>query len=412
MGDDAAMTAPQTPAQAPPLAGIVVLDLGQIYQGPYAGFLAAQAGAEVIKIESPQGEPLRRRARVRGGSVPLAMLNANKRGVTLDLKAEAGKEVFRRLAARADVVIENFAPGVMDRLGLGYAALSALNPRLVYASGTGYGLSGPDRDNLAMDLTVQAYSGLMSVTGFPDRPPVKAGPAIADFVGGVHLFAAICAALFQRADTGRGRMIEVAMEEAVYPALASNIGMYFGTGAAPRTGNRHGGLSMAPYNVYAARDGYVAIIVVTEAHWHNLLAAIGRADLRDDPRYASNEARVARMDEVDALVEDWTRRHDRDQVFAAARRHGVPTAPVRDLDEVVHDPHMHERGMLQWIDHPEVGRVVVPASPLRFHGTEAPVHRFSPAQGADNRAVFVDWLGLDEAAYGGLVADGVITNDG
>tara|TARA_B100001964_G_scaffold19500_1_gene19861 strand:+ start:79 stop:1305 length:1227 start_codon:yes stop_codon:yes gene_type:complete len=391
-----------------PLTGLVVLDLGQIYQGPYAGFLAAKAGAEVIKIEPPQGEPLRRRADVRGGLVPLAMLNANKRGVTIDLKQDAGKRLLCRMVERTDVLIENFAPGVMARLGLGYERLAEINPRLVYGSGTGYGLSGPDRDNLAMDLTVQAYSGIMSVTGYADKPPVKAGPAVVDFMGGTHLYAGIVTALLQRERTGRGRLVEVAMEEAAYPAMASNIGMFFGSGTAPRTDNRHGGLSVVPYNVYAAKDGYVAIIVVTEGHWQNLLAAMERVDLADDARYASNKDRVAHMDEVDALVAAWTASLSRDDVFAAARQHGVPAAPVRELAEVLEDPHMHGRGMLAWIDHPELGRIVVPNSPLRFHGAPSPAHDIAPSQGEDNRAVFVDWLGLDEAEFTTLRDQNVI----
>ena len=392
----------------PPLTGVVVLDLGQIYQGPYAGFLAAKAGADVIKIEPPDGEALRRRTTIRGGSVPLAMLNANKRGITLNLKLDEGKRLLREMARRADVLIENFAPGVMDRLELGYKRLNRINPKLVYASGTGYGLSGPDRDNLAMDLTVQAYSGMMSITGFADRSPVKAGPAVADFMGGTHLFAAIVSALFQRERTGQGRMVEVAMEEAVYPSMASNIGMYFGSGTTPRTANRHGGLAIAPYNVYPTRDGHVAIITVKESHWRNLLTAMNRADLADDSRFATNQDRATHIEEVDALVEAWTRELTRDEVFTAARRHGVPAAPVRELAEVIEDPHMHERGMLAWIDHPDLGRIVVPSSPLRFHGAPPPPPGASPAQGEHNHEIFVDWLGLNQDEFDRLRDHGVI----
>ena len=183
-----------------------------------------------------------------------------------------------------------------------------------------------------MDLTVQAYSGMMSVTGFADRFPVKAGPAVADFMSGTHLYAAIVTALLQRERTGKGRLVEVSMQEAVYPSMASNIGMYFDTGTAPRTDNRHGGLSVVPYNVYATKDGHVAIITVTEAHWRNLLTAMDRADLVDDANFASNQARIARMDEVDALVQTWTRDRTRDEVFAMApvpAVHGVrAAAPV------------------------------------------------------------------------------------
>ncbi|HEY4042715.1 MAG TPA: CoA transferase, partial [Rhodopila sp.] len=207
-----------------PLAGITVLDFGQIYQGPYATLLMAKAGADVIKIEPPGGEPLRRRALAGGGdtTLPMAMLNANKRAVTLNLKAEAGKDLLKRLAARADVLVENFSPGTMDGLGVGYDVLKDINPRLVYATGTGFGITGPDRDNLAMDFTIQAASGIMSVTGDPNGPPMKAGPTLVDFMGGIHLYAAVMTALLQRTVTGQGQLVEVAMQEAVYPTLASS----------------------------------------------------------------------------------------------------------------------------------------------------------------------------------------------
>src|SRR5579862_9929147 len=207
-----------------PLAGITVVDLGQVYLGPYATLLMAKAGADVIKVEPIEGEPARRRGKVGPGAlVPFVMLNSNKRGVTLNLKTDAGRDLLIRMATQSDVLVENFAPGVMDRLGVGWTALSAANPRLIYASGSGFGLSGPDRDNLAMDLTVQAMSGVMSVTGFPDGPPLKAGPALVDFLSGTHLYAAVMTALFERSRTGKGRLVEVAMQEVVFPTLASNL---------------------------------------------------------------------------------------------------------------------------------------------------------------------------------------------
>jgi CoA:oxalate CoA-transferase len=182
-----------------PLAGIVVLDFGQVYQGPYATLLMAKAGADVIKIEPPQGEPLRRRAPPgKSTTFPIAMLNSNKRAITLNLKHELGRALLFRMVERGDVLLENFAPGVMDRLGVGWEVLHRVNSRLVYASGTGYGVTGPDRDNLAMDLTIQAVSGLIAATGYPDGPPVKAGPAVVDFISGIHLYAATVTALFER----------------------------------------------------------------------------------------------------------------------------------------------------------------------------------------------------------------------
>lgn len=394
-----------------PLDGLFVLDLGQIYQGPYAGFLLAMAGAAVVKVEPPGGEPLRRRAAVSGGSVPMAMLNSNKKSLALDLKNPAGRAVLLRLVDRADVLIENFAPGAMDKLGLGAAALRARNPRLVYAAASGYGQTGRDAHNLAMDITVQAASGILHSTGFPDGPPVKCGPAVVDFLGGTHLYAAIMTALYARERTGEGSAVEVAMQDAALPTLASNLGMFFGgkrDRLPPRTGNRHGGLAMAPYNVYPAADGWVAVIAVTEEHWRALLRAIGRAELADDPRFANNAARAAHMAEVDGMVEDWMRGLSRMEAVATAQRFGVPAAPVRDLEEVVNDLHLHERGMLRWVDHPEVGRVVLPSSPLRFEGMAPPEIVPSARHNADEAEVLGGWLGMSDAERAALRASGAV----
>jgi crotonobetainyl-CoA:carnitine CoA-transferase CaiB-like acyl-CoA transferase len=395
----------------PPLSGVLVLDFGQVYQGPYAGFLMAKAGADVIKIEPPRGEPLRAREAVGGmASLPLAMLNSNKRAITLNLKSPRGVVLLKTLARKADVLLENFAPGVMDRLGVGAAALMAENPRLIYASATGYGLSGPERDNLAMDITIQAASGAISVTGFPDGPPVKAGPAIADFISGTHLYGAIVTALFERERSGRGRLVEVAMIEAMFPTLASNLGMVFNNPERPlgRTGNRHGGLAVSPYNVYPCKDGWFAIICNNDSHWAALLHAMGRQDLAGDPRFSTNAARVRNMSETDAVVEGWAAAHTRAEIFAATERHKVPSAPVRDLHEVLANQHMQGRGMIEQIDHPQLGRISVPGSPLRYHGTPQTAAVPSPALGADTEAVLGELLGLSPADVAELRADGAL----
>jgi crotonobetainyl-CoA:carnitine CoA-transferase CaiB-like acyl-CoA transferase len=313
------------------------------------------------------------------------------------------------MVRRADVLLENFAPGTMDRLGVGYEALREVNPRLVYAQGSGYGLSGPNRDKPAMDLTVQAMTGVMSITGFPDRPPVKAGPALCDFLGGIHLYAALVTALFDRERTGHGRLVEVAMQEAVYPALSSSLGLWYSTGGGvpPRTGNLHGGLAECPYNVYPTRDGHIAIICVGETHWQSLLAAMGREELAADPRFATLKQRVAHMAEVDALVSAFTAEFARDALHDLLVRHRVPCAPVRDLGEVVEDAHMHARGALQWVDHPALGRVVLPHSPLRFDGSAPlPIHPTGDI-GRDTEAVMGGWLGLSEEELAGLRSRGV-----
>jgi crotonobetainyl-CoA:carnitine CoA-transferase CaiB-like acyl-CoA transferase len=371
----------------------------------------AKAGANVIKIEPPNGEPLRARERVGGGaSLPMAMLNSNKRAITLNLKHPRGVELLRALARQADVVIENFSPGVMDRLGVGADALMRENPRLIYASATGYGLSGPERDNLAMDITIQAAAGVISVTGFPDGPPVKAGPAIADFLSGTHLYGAIATALFERERTGTGRMIEIAMVETLFPTLASNLGAtYLKPGRTiGRTGNRHGGLAVAPYNVYACKDGYFSIICQSEGHWRSLLKAMAKDDLIDDPRFANNAARVKHMAETDALVEDWAKALTRDEIFALTQEHRVPSAPVRDLSEVVANAHMHERGMLEEIDHPKLGRITVPNSPLRYRDTPQMKSAPSPELGQHNDEIYGGILGLSPAEIASLRKEGAI----
>jgi CoA:oxalate CoA-transferase len=397
-------------ARGYPLDGITVIDLGQIYNGPYCTFLMAMAGARVIKIEPKTGEHLRRRSVVGGAALPFAMLNSNKACVSLNLKDPRGRDILIEMVRRADVLVENFAPGAMERLGLGYDVLRGHNDRLIYASGSGYGRSGPNRDYPAMDLTVQAMAGVMSVTGFPDRPPVKAGPALCDFFGGVHLYGALVTALYERERTGRGRLVEVSMQEAVYASLASNLGLFYGSGGAtpPRTGNRHGGLAEAPYNVYPTRGGYIAIICVGETHWQSLARAMGRDDLLADPRFRSLAERVAHVDEIDALVSDFTSRFDKQELFDLLMRHRVPCAPVRDLVDVVNDVHMHQRGALQWIDHPIYGRVVLPNSPLRFDGVAPLPIAPSGELGRDNRAVFGDLLGHDAAEIEALAAAGVI----
>ncbi|MGD9616193.1 MAG: CaiB/BaiF CoA transferase family protein [Alphaproteobacteria bacterium] len=391
-----------------PLAGVVVLDFGQVYQGPYATMLMAKGGADVIKIEPPQGEPLRRRAPPgKSTTFPIAMLNGNKRAITLNLKHERGRELLFRMVKKADILLENFAPGVMDRLGVGYDALSRINPRLVYASGTGFGLSGPDRDTLAMDLTIQAMGGLISVTGFPDGPPLKSGPAVVDFISGIHLYAATITALFERERTGRGRKVEVAMQEAAYATLTSQLEAYWQTGnVPPRTGNASHG--RVPINVYPTSDGYVAMNLAVEEHWHSLLKAMGRDDLRDDPRFSSPAARVRNREKTDALIASWTQTLGKFEVFAIARRHRIPLAPVRDVGEVMHDPHMHERGFLEDIEHDEIGPLTVPNSPLRFHDAD-PVHAIpSPKLGQHNDEIYGGWVGLSAAEIAGLRESGVI----
>lgn len=400
----------QAAATERPLSGVVVVDLTHIYNGPYATFLMAMAGATVIKVEPKGGEHLRHRADLGGAAVPFAMLNANKRAVTLNLKSERGRTLLLDMIEKADVLVENFAPGAMDRLGIGADVLQARNPRLIYASSTGYGLSGPYRDYPAMDLTIQAMCGVMSVTGFSDTPPVKAGPALCDFFGGVHLYGGITTALYEREKTGCGRRVEISMQEATYASLSSSIGMFFGRGQqeVKRTGNRHSGLAEAPYNIYPTTDGHIAIIGNNDKHFQTILRLMGREDLKDDARFIGMKARATNMDAVDQLIGGWTSRFTKQVAADLLLAERIPCAPVRTMSEVVNDRHMHERGALEWIDHPQYGRIVLQRGPMRYD--DMPPIKLEPsgALGQANNAVYGDWLGLSEQDRRDLERDGII----
>lgn len=392
-----------------PLAGITVLDLGHIYQGPYAGFLMATGGARVIKVEPLAGEGLR----VRGGNLPFAMLNSCKESVTLDLKHPDGLAAFQDLAAAVDVVLVNFAPGVPERLGIGYEQLAARNPRLIYAHGSGFGVRELDGALVetsvpAMDITIQAHAGHMEINGYPDRPPVKTGTAMIDFLGGTHLYGAITTALFERERTGQGRSVEIRMADAAYFGLTTALGHWHKTGEATRQGNRHVGLGLAPYNVYRCADGYVALIAASNRHWRSVLEVIGRADLVDDERFRGFGDRAKLIDEVDDLVEDWSSQRPKAEVAQTLQAAHVPAAAVRIVDEVVNDSDQVERGAMTWIDHPELGQLPLPSSPIRWHGSPMIELEPSPALGAQNRSVLSEVAGLDPERIDALTEAGVV----
>jgi formyl-CoA transferase len=394
-----------------PLSGITVIDLSHVFNGPYATFLMAMAGAEVIKVEPFTGEHLRSRGDMGGASLPFAMLNSNKKPVTLNLKTEQGRALLKEMVARADILVENFAPGVMDRLGVGAAVLQEINPRLIYGSSSGYGKDGPYRDYPAMDLVMQAMCGVIDSTGHPDQPPVKSGAAVCDFLAGIHLFGAIMVALYERGHTGVARVVEVSMQDATYASLASNLGMLHARGdeAPARTGNRHGGLGVSPYNVYPANDGYVVLNAPGDHHFRAILEVMGRQDLMDDPRFLTRTSRVQNMKAVDDLVEAWTKTLGRNEIARRMLAAKVPCAPVRELSEVTVDENMHARGSLQWVDHPTLGRVVLPHSPLVFEGTKRRAIEPSLPLGASNQKVFGEWLGHSAAELAALKAAGVIS---
>ncbi len=390
-----------------PLKGIRVIDLTQIYQGPYAAFLMAAAGADVIKIEPPGGERLRGRG---GKFTPLsfAMLNSNKRSVTLDLKTPEAKDLLKKLVADADVLLENFAPGVMDRLGLGWDVLHELNPKLVYGSGTGYGLSGPDKAQLAMDHTIQAASGVMASTGDEGGPPARAGGAPSDLIGGVHIYAGVLSALVGRGVTGIGTLVEVSMLEAMFFTLCSEFAAYHSRGEVPPRDSSRSPSGASPYGIYQCADGWIAIICVAESHWHGIARTIGRPELIEHDNFNAAHQRRKRDAEITALIETWSLTLARDEAFALMRDAKVPVAPVKTLDEVYQDPHLLARGSLNPMNHPQMGMINLPASPIRYSNYEQVPVDFFPEPGEHNASVLGELPGISADVLADYTARGII----
>ncbi|MBE9372896.1 CoA transferase [Saccharopolyspora sp. HNM0983] len=381
---------------------LLVIELAHIYNGPYCGLMFAHLGADVVKVEPLSGERLRGRARGDADPQEFIMLNSNKKSVALDLKSKEGHEALLGLVDAADVLIENYSPGALERMGLAPEVLLERNPRLIVASGKGYGSSGPYAAMPAMDLTVQAMSGTIATSGLSDGPPVKAGPAFTDLSGGIHLFGAAMAALYERERTGHGRLVEVSMHDTIYPMLTSALsGLYnYPDRDLPeRTGNRHSGLAMAPYNVYEAADGWLAIITTADEHWTGLCRALDLEPLLEDPRFATKHLRADHMEDLDAAISAVTATLTRDAIVERLEAHRVPCAPVKGLREVDNDPHLIARGMIRYIDHPNNGRVPTVGNPLRVSpevGTAPLTH--APTIGQDQAEVLGRILGMSAEA--------------
>jgi crotonobetainyl-CoA:carnitine CoA-transferase CaiB-like acyl-CoA transferase len=392
------------------LEGVKVICLGQFYFAPYCTMLMARLGADVIKIEAPDGDPYRRLPAVDcdGEPIQFQFLNSGKRAMRLDLKSPAGQELLRRLAGNADVLVQNLSPGAMERFGLGYEQLSEINPRLIMASGTGFGSFGPYAGEPAMDLTIQARTAIMSTTGFEDGAPVRTGPSVVDFMAGTHLVAGVLAALFQRTRTGRGQHVEVCLQDAILPSLTSNIAGLLspGTVSRERTGNRHGGMAVAPYNTYPAADGWIAVLCPTDAHWQRLRVLMDQP-ATGDPRFASMAGRCEHMDQVDALVAAWARHLTKDDLTAQLKTAKIPCAPVVTLPELLQDPHVQARGVLHEVTDQQ-GTFTTLGSPLLL--SDSPMIEPSRAGrlGEHTDQVLRDELGLTADDIAKLHETGVV----
>ena len=324
-----------------------------------------------------------------------ALMNANKRSITLNLKSDEGRELFLRMVREADVVVENYEAGTMERMGLGYAVLKEANPRIIYASSTGYGQSGPNRNLPAFDPIVQAMTGVMALTGQPDDPPLKAGVIMADVLGATHLCAGILAAIRNRDRTGEGGLVEISMQEAVLPTLVSHISAFYGMGVRQlREGNRGSGGVITPANAYPASDGWVVILAADNHRWRKLCLLMGRADLAEDPRWAKLSGRSRDRDEIDELIGQWTRTKTRRELMDELSANDIICGIVKELPEVMTDPHLYQRGALHEIDHPQLGRMTIFSSPLRLNGEPPAPRSHSPMLGADNDRVYGEELGL------------------
>ena len=394
------------------LDGIRVLDLTQYEAGPSCTETLAWLGAEVIKIEPPTGEPARRGLSERPDmdSVFFCLLNANKRGVTLNLKSERGRRMFEDMARNADVVVENLGPGAMDRLGLGYEALAKLNPRIICASVKGFGSEGPYAGYKSFEMIAQAMGGVMSLTGSPDGPPMRIEAGLGDTGSGLHAAIGILAAIVQRQATGVGQRIEVAQQDVVVNLTRIHFrDHYLGVPAIPRKGNRSPGA--APSNLYRCRpfgpNDYVFIHVANTDMWKLLAKAIGHAELADDPRFKDREGRVSRNAELDALVEAWTGQRTKHEVMEMLGAAGVPAGAVLDSGEVLSNEHLRGRGMVVDIEHPNRGKMTMLGSPIRLSASPTEVTR-APLLGEHNAEVYGRLLGLGEAEVAALRRDGVV----
>jgi crotonobetainyl-CoA:carnitine CoA-transferase CaiB-like acyl-CoA transferase len=395
-----------------PLDDLVVFDLSRILSGPYCSMYLGDFGARVIKLEHPDGGDDTRGFGppfINGESTYFMSINRNKESVAIDFKDERGRELARRLAARADVLLENFRPGALERLGLDYKQLREANPRLIYCSISGFGHSGdPDWVRRpGYDLAIQGMGGLASLTGASDGPPFKVGTSIADMIAGLYALVGILVALHARARTGRGQHVDVSMLDGQISLLTYHAGIHFATGAVPsRRGNQHP--SITPYETFRASDGFVNIAVGNDPQWRAFCAAVAGplATLGTDPRFATNAARVERRAELESLLQPLVATRTVAEWIALCDGAGIPCGPILNVAEALAHPQVRARGMVVPLAHPTAGDIRVTGVPVRLSDTPGAVRTAPPRLGEHTRAVLTEVLGLDGAAIDALVEEG------
>jgi formyl-CoA transferase len=387
----------------PPLSGIRVLEVGNYMAAPFCGMQLADLGAEVIKVEPPEGgDQVRLSAPlIEGEGSAFMRLNRNKRSIALDLKTGQGKEIFRKLVSTADVVVENLRPGTMNDLGLEYESLRRLNPGLVYVAASGWGQDGPLRDQPGMDIMAQARSGLMSITGTPDGDPVKVGVPVCDLVCALYGALAAVTALYARRESGVGQYIDVSLLEAGVSFAIWEAGSFFATGAIPKpSGSAH--QSAAPYQAFRAADGWLTIGATTKFNWTALCRALGLDSLLEDKRYVDSNLRHRNREALASAIESITLTKPTAHWLAALDDAGVPCAPIQNFGQVFSDPHLLARDYFWDAPHPTAGSVRQLGSPMRFSQTPVRRGKAGPLLGEDTAAL------LSELGYGAGEVDGLV----
>lgn len=396
------------PEPVAPLAGIRVLEIGAFMAAPFGTMQLADLGADVIKVENPDGgDPVRLIGPyVAGQSSPFARLNRNKRSIALDIKAEQGKRVLRQLLTGVDVLVENLRPGALARLGYDYETVREINPRIIYVSASGWGQDGPLATLPGLDIMAQARSGLMSITGTPQGDPVKIGVPICDLVCGLYVAMAVLGALRARESAGIGQYVDVSLFESGVSFAIWEAGRYFATGEVGKPlGSAH--QSTAPYQAIRTADGWVTLGAVTPATWTGLCAVLDLSELVDDPRYQDAHERHGHRDALIPRIEAVTRRWNTDALIAALESAGVPCAPIANTAQVFNDEHLNQRGFFWDAPHPVMGEVRQIGSPMRFSATPAVRSAAGPLLGADTEAVLTE-SGFDPAAIEELLGAGVV----
>jgi CoA:oxalate CoA-transferase len=392
-----------------PLEGVRILELGQIIAGTYGSQVLSDLGAEVIKVETPEGDLGRNPsvAPYRGLSGLFLTLNRNKQSIVINLKTEAGRNVFYELVKISDVVIDNFRPGVLERLQIDYATLSRINPRIIQCSVTGFGAAGAYKDYPALDIIIQAISGYMAITGEPGRPPVRVGIPLADMSGGIFSCKAILAALYDRERTGKGRNVELSMFDAMLNLLGYMGTMWLTNGEVPQPpGSAHD--YTVPWQAFATRDGYVVVATRQEGFWRKLCGVLEEPALADDPRFSTNALRVENRAVLVPYLERIFRTRTVADWLARLRAAEVPAAPVNNLDGAFAEPPVAEREMIVEYDHPDVGKVRLPGNPIKMSGMSGTISKPAPRLGEHTDAVLGKLLGLTADQIAGLRQQGAI----